>query len=237
MACIGSRNYWSSFRATVTSALEIKLSFFSICSMMELTGNFKKPSAQWWEVWDNILMLMLWYRIKNTHKNPRSSWDSGPHLQWLETISICWPGINLSKEISSRKIISSKRSVSILENSGSVVSTIGDLSLLAKMESYSHLRSLESQSQYSHHPGMTSMMTTMSKVWRRKLEASLKEDLLSTLKEWESIPSMRFKSISRMRKLTRHKINSSGGVHSRMLRMKSQISPDKASPPCTLWVL
>jgi hypothetical protein len=70
-----------------------------------------------------------------------------------------------------------------LESSGNVVSMIGDSCQLVKMESSNHLKSLVSQTQFFQQPAMMLMMTTMSKVLRKKLEVSLKEDSSSTLEE------------------------------------------------------
>lgn len=69
MVFTGSKSCWFSFKVTAISALEIKLSFYSICSMMELTGNFKKLSGQSFEVLVNILSLTSSFkRIRNMAK-------------------------------------------------------------------------------------------------------------------------------------------------------------------------
>ena len=64
MASIGLRNFSFSYKGTAILVLEIKPLFFSTCSTMEWTGNFKRHSVQLSEVWDNILMSMSLSKIK-----------------------------------------------------------------------------------------------------------------------------------------------------------------------------
>lgn len=58
MACSGSRSSWSNFKVTAISASEIKLLFYSTCSMMASIGNYKRHSDPLLEVLVNISSLM-----------------------------------------------------------------------------------------------------------------------------------------------------------------------------------
>lgn len=129
--------------------------------------------------------------------------------------------------------MSCKRSRLTLESSGSAAFMTGVLSQSAKMVSCSQWRLSVSQILFSHMQMIK--MTTMSRMWRKKLVVLHKVGSLCIHVARATTHSMRFKSIIRMLRLTSQRISSCNVAPLRMSSRVFQIMLSRVLQPFTLW--